>query len=134
MKQAPVLNTYGKNAFREVRLRCPECKGAHTNNMQCDTGTHWFDCGICGEKTPHKVSEVSPSRRVLFDDPNKIVGYEVEIGFAHNSGKPSETKHWLGSEASCRRKAHLTRHFRSVLSIRPVTAESWRMAYGYGPM
>lgn len=134
MKIASALNTYGKNVFREVRVRCPQCKGTHVTNMQCDTGDHWFDCGICGSKTKHKVSEVAPSRRTRFDDPNKIVGYEVDIEFAYNSGKPAETKHWLGSEAACRRKAHLCRHFRCVRETRPVTADGWRMAYGYGPM
>ena len=74
------------------------------------------------------------SRRTTFEDPKKIVGYEVDIEFSYNSGKPAVTKHWLGTEANARRNARLISNFRCIRAVRPVTADGWRMAYGYGPM
>lgn len=53
-------NTHGKNVFREVRVKCQVCKGTKTSFMQCDTGLYEWDCGICGDVTEHRVTEVSP--------------------------------------------------------------------------
>lgn len=53
-------NTYGKNAFREVKVKCLQCKGEKITNMQCDTGNHDWDCDLCGETTVHKVTETHP--------------------------------------------------------------------------
>lgn len=58
-------NTYGKNAFREVRVRCKQCQGRKTTNMQCDTGIYRWPCDLCGEDTDHVVTEVKP-RPLLF--------------------------------------------------------------------
>lgn len=74
------------------------------------------------------------SRKTDFTDPARIVGYELEIEFSYASDKPAESRHWLGTEAACRRKARLLPHFRCVRAVHPVTAAGWLEAYGYGPM
>lgn len=55
-------NTYGKNVFREVRVRCGQCQGRKVTNMQCDTGRYRWPCDLCGEDTWHIVTEVKPRR------------------------------------------------------------------------
>ena len=53
-------NTYGENAFREVRVRCTGCGGKKITNMQCPTGTYVWHCDLCGEDTKHTVKETEP--------------------------------------------------------------------------
>jgi len=53
-------NTYGKNRFREVRIRCTQCGFRRVTNMQCDTGKYDWECDGCGEVTSHVVTEVAP--------------------------------------------------------------------------
>ena len=55
-------NTYGKNRFREVRIKCNECGGSQTTNMQCDTGDYAWKCDLCNEETTHTVTEVEPMK------------------------------------------------------------------------
>lgn len=75
---------------------------------------------------------MSRSRITDFTDDEKIVGHEVEVHFTYNSGKPHVVKHWLGSEAACRRKARMMRNFREITSITPVKSAAWKRTYGYG--
>ena len=77
---------------------------------------------------------MSKSRTTDFSDDDKIVGHEVEVHFNYNSGKPHVVKHWLGSEAACRRKARMMRNFREIGEIKPVKAGAWKRAYGHGRM
>ncbi len=83
-------------------------------------------------KPPIEIKE--KSRRTNFSDPKRIVGNEVDIEFSYASGKPAETRHWLGTETACRRKARMLTNFRCIREVRPVTAAAWLGAYGYGPM
>ncbi len=53
-------NTYGKNRFREVFVKCVQCQGRQATYMQCDTGRYEWECGLCGEVTTHIVTEVDP--------------------------------------------------------------------------
>lgn len=53
-------NSYGVNAFREVRVRCKQCHGRKITNMQCDTGIYKWPCDLCGEDTDHVVTETQP--------------------------------------------------------------------------
>lgn len=53
-------NTYGKNRFRLVRVRCSECFCTKETNMQCDTGEYEWECDGCYDKTLHTVEEVEP--------------------------------------------------------------------------
>ncbi len=65
-----------------------------------------------------------------FEDPDKVVGYEVEVEFQFNSGKPNERFHWMGRESACRRKGMLKSNAVRIASITPVTAQEWLRAYG----
>ncbi len=58
----------------------------------------------------------------------KPVGYDVEVLF----GMPprTETFHWRGTEAACRRKAIFKSHYQRVISVRPITQEQWVRGYG----
>lgn len=60
--KAKVGNTYGKNAFREVKVRCTECGGTTKPMMQCDTGRYQWECDLCGYETTHTVTETEPMR------------------------------------------------------------------------
>ena len=61
----PAGNSYGSNVFREVKSRCTRCRGVTRGHMQCDTGTHEWDCQLCLERTPPVVTEVKPSRLTM---------------------------------------------------------------------
>jgi hypothetical protein len=55
-----IRNTHGRNVFREVRVTCQWCERSEITMMQCDTGTHQWDCEGCCDKTPHTLEEVDP--------------------------------------------------------------------------
>lgn len=56
-------NTYGYNRFRQVRIKCLQCNGEQTTNMQCDAEQYDWDCDLCHEVTEHEVTEVEPLDR-----------------------------------------------------------------------
>lgn len=58
-----------------------------------------------------------------------IVGYELEIEFYKNC-KPNVDKHWIGSKATCIRKAKLMTNFHRIVSMEPVTGWQWLRTYG----
>lgn len=75
---------------------------------------------------------MAKSRATDFSNDEKIVGHEVEVHFTYQSGKPHVVKHWLGSEAACRRKARMMSNFREIREVTPVKAAAWRRTHGYG--
>lgn len=50
----------GQNVFREVIVKCSKCGGKKTTNMQCDIGYYDWECELCDEITPHRVTEALP--------------------------------------------------------------------------
>jgi ribosomal protein L44E len=55
-------NTHGKDAMREVNIYCTECQRSESGMMQCNVGTHPWDCEECRRVTDHEVSEVHPRK------------------------------------------------------------------------
>jgi hypothetical protein len=64
-----------------------------------------------------------------FDNPDAVVGYEVEI-YINNFRTKTIWKHWIGSEGTCRRKGILFRDGWGVASMEPITAAQWIRGYG----
>ena len=56
----PLKTTRSTTGFRKVRIVCSECSGESMPSMRLRVGEYQWDCNICGRKTTHVVSEVSP--------------------------------------------------------------------------
>ena len=64
-----------------------------------------------------------------FDNPDAVVGYEVEIYMDYFKMKTIR-RHWIGSQATCKRKAILVSGSYGVSCMEPITAAEWIRGYG----
>ena len=64
-----------------------------------------------------------------WDNPDAVVGYDCEIYTDYFKMK-TIWKHWVGSEATCRRKAMQVTLSYGVASMKPITAAQWIRGYG----
>jgi hypothetical protein len=62
-------------------------------------------------------------------DSDDVVGYSLQIKILRIGFQTLE-RHWIGTEATCRRKAKLISNFHSIESIEPVTGKQWCRGYG----
>lgn len=66
--------------------------------------------------------------------PEKPFGYDIEVEFACNSGKPVQAYHFVGSESQVRRKGMMKKHAVRILSVKPLTRSQYVNTYGLGRM